>query len=143
MGLSEDMNKGLIGIVVCLIFSASNVCCEEYPIDAAMDKAMDADPSTGGQTQAIAAALKQWDDELNRHYRTLTKQLEKPAAEALRESQRKWIEWRDLELKSLRAFQAKFEGTMWVPGGAYAEMKLTRERALQLKRMVDLLPDRG
>ena len=58
---------------------------EDHPIDVTMEKAMDADPSTGGQTQAIATALKQWDGELNSHYQTLTKELDQAAAGAKRE----------------------------------------------------------
>ncbi len=115
---------------------------EVHPIDAQMQAASERDASTAGEVGAIQAALKQWDASLNEHYESLLEFLDPAAANALRESQRQWIVWRDLELKSLDAYYERMEGTMWQPVRAYARMNLTRQRALALQRLDELIENR-
>lgn len=116
---------------------------EEHPIEVKMQQAMDQNPSTAGQVEAITHALAEWDQLLNRHYQTLINALEPESAAALRESQRSWVAWRDLELKSLNAFYVKMQGTMYVPMAAYAGMNLTRQRALALETLASMANERG
>ena len=67
----------------------------------------------------------------------------KPAEwQALVEAQRAWIAFRDAQLKALDAFYANMEGTMFVPVAAHDALELTRERALYLLAMADLLAER-
>ncbi|MDF1815664.1 MAG: DUF1311 domain-containing protein [Verrucomicrobiales bacterium] len=126
-----------------LLLAISTLADEKHPIEVEMDKAMDQNPSTAGQIEAITNAQAKWDELLNKHYQTLTKDLEPEAVKALRESQRTWISWRDRELKSLRTFYSKMDGTMYVPMAAYAGMNLTRQRALSLERLASMVNERG
>ena len=136
-------NATLWTILACLalLLHASQLHAnaeEKHPIDAAMDAASEANPSTGGQTEAIEAALKQWDALLNQSYQKLIAKLDLEAANKLRDSQRAWVAWRDKELESLGSIYSKLRGTMYVPLGAYARMNLTRQRAMQLERLAQL-----
>ena len=110
-----------------------------HPIDAAMEHAMDQNPSTGGQTEAIGDALVQWDRALNQDFAQLMEALDPEGRDRLRNSQKAWIAWRDLEIDALHSVYGKLEGTMWVPASAYAAMNLTRERALRLEFLKSLL----
>ena len=114
---------------------------EKHPIDAAMDKASEKDPSTGGRTEAIDDALESWDKLLNESYQKLKAKLDRDGAKALRDSQRAWIAWRDKEIANLDKIYGKLRGTMYVPMHAYAKMNLTRQRALQLERLAELAGD--
>ena len=112
-----------------------------HPIDAAMEKEMDQNPSTGGQTEAIGKALEKWDRLLNQNFTKLMYGLDSDGKNRMRHSQRAWVAWRDLEIDSIRSLYGKLEGTMWVPSSAYAEMNLTRERALRLEFLWSLLAE--
>ena len=64
-------------------------------------------------------------------------------SKSLRDSQRAWVAWRDLEIKSLGKFYSKMDGTMYVPMAVYARMNLTRQRALALERLASLVDQRS
>jgi uncharacterized protein YecT (DUF1311 family) len=113
-----------------------------HPIDLRMEQAIEQDPSTAGSVAAISKAAEQWDAELNKAYRKLKTTMKPAEWQALVEAQRAWIAFRDAQLKALDAFYANMEGTMFVPMAAHDSMELTRERALYLLAMVDLLAER-
>ena len=78
---------------------------------------------------------------LNKSYAGLMVRLDKDGKARLRESQRAWMTWRDLEIGARRAIYGNFRGTMYVPMGAYAEMNVTRERAMYLERMLKFMEE--
>ncbi|MDA0350562.1 MAG: DUF1311 domain-containing protein, partial [Verrucomicrobia bacterium] len=90
--------------VVAIVLSTGMLSAHDekrHRIDAAMDAAQEADPSTGGQTEAIGKALKAWDKLLNASYQKLLGKLDNQADNQLRDSQREWVVWRDKELQNL------------------------------------------
>jgi uncharacterized protein YecT (DUF1311 family) len=86
---------------------------KEHPIDIAMDKAIEKNPSTAGMVEAFAAAGEKWDTELNKNYKILIAKLDPDARKALREAQRAWVTQRDKEIDYLIKFYSKMEGTMY------------------------------
>lgn len=112
---------------------------EKHPIDLAMDKAIDKNPSTAGMVEAFAAAAKEWDRELNKHYQTLMNGLDAAAKKALRESQRAWITHRDKEIDYLAEFYGKMEGTMYRTVYAESTMSIVKRRAVKLGHMAEML----
>ena len=111
----------------------------KHSIDLAMEKAIDKNPSTAGMVESFAAAAKEWDRELNKHYQTLMKGLDPDAKKALRESQRAWIAHRDKEIDYLAEFYSKMEGTMYRAIYAESTMSIVRRRAIKLGHMAEML----
>ena len=110
---------------------------EKHWIDVKMEQAIDKDGSTSGMTRANAQALKDWDAELNKHYKKLINSLDSEAKAKLRESQRAWIAFRDKEIASIQSFYAKIDGTMFRVISASAITELTRKRALSLSYLAE------
>lgn len=115
---------------------------KQDPIDVAMDKAMDSDPSTAGQIQAVDKAQQRWDKEMNIAYHKLQKAMEKEEWAALQASQQAWLVYRDKELKTLEEIFNRMQGTMYGPVAAYKAMKLTRDRTLVLRGYLDVISER-
>lgn len=112
------------------------------PIDAAMEKAMDKDPSTAGMVQAIQAAQDKWEKELNVVYAKLKKAMTKEEWTALVASQKAWLDYRDKEAKTQREIYSRMEGTMWVPVSASVNMELVKSRVLVLRGYLDNISER-
>ncbi len=112
---------------------------EQHPIDIALDKCMDKNPSTHGRIGCLDEAYKKWDAELNKNYKALSLKLDAKQKAALLTSQRKWLEYRDLEFKFQSAFYATMEGTMYQPMAVDDRMEVVKKRALDLKSYLDLL----
>lgn len=112
------------------------------PIDAAMEKAMDKDPSTAGMVQAIQAAQDKWEKELNAVYAKLKKVMTKEEWTALVASQKAWLEYRDKETKTQQEIYSRMEGTMWVPVSATVNMELVKSRVLVLRGYLDNISER-
>ena len=129
-----------------LLFLLANLstaqALDKHPIDKEMDAAINKNPSTAGQNQAMTTALEKWDALLNRSYQKLKINLDPVALENLVESQRAWVVWRDMEIVFIGEFYSKLQGTMYIPGQIYKRMNLTRQRAMQLERLAGTVRDR-
>jgi uncharacterized protein YecT (DUF1311 family) len=113
----------------------------ENPIDSELTACMDKDPSTHGVLKCIDNAYKKWDDELNNYYQKLMDLLDGDAKERLKEAERKWIEYRDLEYKNIESIYSKKEGTMYLPMLALDKMNVIKRRALQLMDYYQLVTE--
>ncbi len=107
------------------------------PIDVRYERMLAQDSSTSGMVRAASEATKAWDEELNRVYGMLMKELDPEARSALREAQRAWIRYRDAELRAVDAIvedhsERSGGGTIWAVVRAGRVMELTRSRALTL-----------
>ncbi|VWB26885.1 hypothetical protein BLA6860_01117 [Burkholderia lata] len=106
------------------------------PIDRKMTLCLDdpAHASTAGQDECIDDAGSAWDERLNASYRALQASL--PAADrpVLLHAQRAWLARRDADLKLIGAVYATTRGTMYAPMNANDVMRVTRQRALTLRR---------
>ena len=105
---------------------------ENHPIDVALEKKIDDDPSTAGMIEAFEWAIGEWDKLLNVNYNALMSKLDKKEQERLRASQREWIKYRDLEFAFNENYWAAFNGTMYVSFPLSFQSDFVRERALRL-----------
>jgi uncharacterized protein YecT (DUF1311 family) len=139
-------------LAACAVFVAT-ILCVAHPclaedaakkdrIDLAMEKAMDADPSTAGAVQAFARAEKQWDARLNSVYDSLHRKMVPAEWKALVAAQKCWLTFRDAQKKSIEETYTRMEGSMWIPVAASKSMKLTRERALYLQSLLENIEER-
>lgn len=111
---------------------------EQHPIDIALDKCMDKNPSTHGMIGCLDEAYKKWDAELNKNYKALSLKMDTKQKAALLAAQRKWIEYRDLEFMTQKAVYETMQGTMFQPMAVNDRMEVVKKRALDLKSYLDL-----
>jgi len=125
-----------VAAVIAVCFYVSAVCAYEeikiHPIDIALEKKIDADPTTAGMMEAYQWACEEWDKLLNQNYNALLKKLDKENQERLRASQREWIKYRDLEFVFNENYWGSFEGTMYRAFPYAFQSDFIRERALRL-----------
>ncbi len=99
---------------------------------------MDKNPSTQDMIGCLDEAYKKWDAELNKNYKALNLQLNATQKAALLASQRKWIEYRDLEFKTQGTIYQSMEGTMYLPMAVNERLEIVKKRALTLKSYLEL-----
>ena len=112
---------------------------DRHPIEAELDRCMESPEgmSTHGSRACIDAATAAWDRELNRVWKELRAELPAAAFAALRESQRKWIAFRDAERAALLEAYGLMQGTMFQPMHAESVSRLTRDRVRQLEALLE------
>jgi uncharacterized protein YecT (DUF1311 family) len=130
-------------LLFALLLTISSFASEErkHPIDRKIDAAADKAMSTVEMVKVQVDGLKLWDVEMNRVYGELKKRLKPSAFTALQAAQRAWIAYRDTQLKFLGEFYSQFQGTMYRPMEAAAELEVTRQRALELTEKLETLKD--
>jgi uncharacterized protein YecT (DUF1311 family) len=126
--------------IVCTALQAAPV--KKDPIDIAMDRAMEKNPSTAGMVQAAAQADEQWQKEIDRALAKLKKEMTAEQSKALQASQQAWRAYRDKELETQGALYGAMQGTVWRPVAASKAMELNRERALLLRHYIETLSER-
>ncbi len=93
-------------------------------------------------TLAMVDCAKQsyarWDKELNRAYADVRGKLDKAGQQALKESQQKWLAYRDAELKTIQTIYGAMQGTMYRPAAATAGADVIKLRAQELRGYADL-----
>lgn len=82
-------------------------------------------------SQAIAA----WDTELNKQYQALLKDRPESVRNALRDSQRQWIKYKDAYNLALNEYYNQEQGTIWGIIAADSKMNIIRDKALDLYRL--------
>jgi uncharacterized protein YecT (DUF1311 family) len=137
------MKHKLIYIIVISIFIPIHVNSQDNnPIDKELTECMDKNPSTKGVIECVDNAYNKWDSELNIYYQKLMDILDENGRATLKEVQRKWIEFRDLEFKNIEEIYSLKEGTMYLPMAALDKMDIVKKRALDLKDYFELLTER-
>jgi uncharacterized protein YecT (DUF1311 family) len=129
----------LIATALALALSAPLPAADRHPIEAELDRCMESPEgmSTHGGRACVDAATAAWDRELNRVWKELRQELPPSAFAALRESQRKWIAFRDAELTALDASYGAMPGSMFQIMQADAISSLTRDRVRQLEALLE------
>ena len=135
-------NKIFFAIIFFILIPIRVSAQDNNPIDKELSECMDKDPSTHGVLQCIDKAYQKWEDELNSCYKKLTDMLDDEGKSSLKEAQRKWIEFRDLEFKNIENIYSFKEGTMYLPMQALDKMDILKHRALELKDFYELLTER-
>lgn len=114
-------------------YAAAQSSAESHPIDDRLTTCIDNDPTTVGMCECAMKAQEEWDAELNKYYQKLKGVLDANGQTALRDAQRKWLEYRDLEFKLAEAYIGNMEGTMYRIILADKKMAIVKARALELK----------
>ena len=112
------------------------------PIDAALKRDMDRDPSTDGMIQATAEAEKKWDAAMNAAYSKLKKVMGREEWAALEASQKAWVVFRDKEFATQIAIFNRMEGSMWRVDAENERMELVKARALVLRGYLENISER-
>lgn len=108
---------------------------EKHPLDLILDKCLKEDYSTQGMVECFANANSNWDQELNAKYNKLIAILNEDAKSAVRDSQRKWIIFRDAQIAAINSVY-DLEGTMWRVGKMKRIMEVTKDQALRLNSLL-------
>jgi uncharacterized protein YecT (DUF1311 family) len=133
----------LVFLLFVLLISAKSFSQEnKNPIDIYLDTCIEKNPSTMGILKCTDEAYKMWDAELNKYYKLLMSFLNESDAKVLKESELKWIEFKDKEFENLEHIYSKMEGTMYIPMHAFSKLEIIRTRANQLKDYYELLTDK-
>lgn len=99
--------------------------------DAYLQKCVEADSSTAGMSNCTSDAYSLWGKELNATYANLLGRLSASKI-AVRNSQRQWIAFRDVEFKAIDAIYTNKDGTMYIPMRVGERLEIVRSRAMQL-----------
>ena len=90
--------------------------------------------TTAGTVECISVETDAWDEILNREYAMLLGALDEAPRAALRDAQRKWVDFRDADC----AFpQVLIEGTLAHPWSADCVMQHTARRAVELRGILE------
>jgi uncharacterized protein YecT (DUF1311 family) len=136
------MSNKLFFVLIFFILIPIRVLSQDNnPIDKELTECMDKNPSTMGLLDCIDIAYQKWDDELNTYYKKLTNILDDEGKINLKEAQRKWIEFRDLEFKNIQSIYSFKEGTMYLPMQALDRMEIVKKRAMELGSYYNLLTE--
>lgn len=136
------MKTALVLLALFLLAMPLHADEEKHPIDQSMEAAIDKDSSTAGMVQAISKANKQWDAEMNDLYQDLKKSMKPEEWSALVTAQKAWIVYRDAQTKSIVETYGQMQGTVYIPMSASAVMELTKDRALFLKSLKEMISER-
>lgn len=131
--------------VILIVMACGNLFAapqKKDPIDIAMDRAMEKNPSTAGMVQAAAEADEKWQKEIDRALAKLKKDMTPEQWKALQSSQQAWRVYREKEGKTQSGIYGSMQGTMWRPVAASTAMELNRERALLLRSYIHTLSER-
>ena len=141
-GLEKEMKnilKYLLVVLLCFVFfnmtkpAWAYEADEKHAIDIELEKRIEADSSTFGIMGAYTQATFEWGKLLNQNYQALMQKLNEEDQARLRETQRAWIKYRDLEFAFSNQYWGGFQGTMYrVVAGVY-QANVVRDRALRLE----------
>jgi uncharacterized protein YecT (DUF1311 family) len=108
----------------------------DYQIDDSLGKCVNQHPTPSEQAWCIEQALREWDDTMNTVYQKLTERI--PSKSTLVEAQRSWLAFRDAEYPLIDSIYAILPSQQYQSLHAYGRLRLTRERALLLKKYLAL-----
>jgi uncharacterized protein YecT (DUF1311 family) len=108
----------------------------DYPTDDSLDLCIDQHPTPSEQASCVEEALGKWDEAMNTAYQKLTDRL--PSKSTLIEAQRSWLAFRDAEYPLIDAIYQTLPSREYPSLRAYWRLRLTRERALLLKKYLSL-----
>jgi uncharacterized protein YecT (DUF1311 family) len=108
----------------------------DYPVDDSLDQCIDQHTTPSEQTSCLEEGLGSWDEAMNADYKKLTERL--PSKSALVEAQRTWLAFRDAEYLLLDSIYETLPSQEYQFVHAYWRLRLTRERALLLKKYLAL-----
>jgi uncharacterized protein YecT (DUF1311 family) len=108
----------------------------DYPTDDSLSHCIDQHPTPSEQASCVEEALVRWDEAMNAVYKNLTDRL--PSKSKLVEAQRAWLAFRDAEYPLIDSIYETLPSQEYQFVHAYWRLRLTRERALLLKKYLAL-----
>ena len=121
-------------VVSLLLYSAAAASQAASPhIDKYLESCIAADSTTAGMANCTYGAYSLWDKELNITYKNLMSSLAPSEQQALGNSQRQWIAFRDAEFKAIDALYKNKDGTMYIPMRVADRLDIVKTRVLQLQ----------
>lgn len=129
----------LLAVLLASPLHAQTDAPDQHPIEVELSRCMEAPEgmSTQGMRECMDVAGASWDQELNRIWGELMRELPATAKDSLRASQRKWIAFRDAELEALAETYGEMQGSMYTLMHADAVSSLTRDRVRQLDALLE------
>lgn len=130
----------LVSVVALCASAGAGLAADKVdPIDAAMTQCLN-DPATQSNAdmlRCLDTAYHAWDKALNVAYGRLVKRLDHGSAVLLRASERKWIAYRDAEIKFAASLQTPEAGTDMELFATQGLVDLVKGRVMVLR---DYLP---
>ncbi|WP_367300337.1 lysozyme inhibitor LprI family protein [Hafnia alvei] len=130
------MKKGLLAIV---LFSCSLSVHAKTPLGKDIDAALALCKNAASATQDISdcyqTAMKAWDAELNKQYKSLLKDQSEVAQAKLKIAQRGWVKYKDDYFLAINAFYQQEQGTVWGLVAAETKLNVIKEKAIDLDRL--------
>jgi uncharacterized protein YecT (DUF1311 family) len=140
------MMKKIVCIFVSLCAFGSLASAQDSkpdPLDQADSACLDKANNTVEMVDCGTASYKRWDAELNRVYVDLRKHLDATGQAALKDSQTKWLAYRDAELKTIKAIYSAQAGSVNLPMSGGAATQIIRHRAQELRGYAELYKPQG
>lgn len=121
----------------------TNICFAEpkHQIDENLKQclAKKENMTTAGMVACTNVAIQEWDKELNISYKALMDKLDAKAKEKLKNSQRAWIKYRDLEYENIESIYEGLDGSMYIQMQAMDKLKIIKARVLELNSYLSTL----
>lgn len=111
----------------------------QHPIEEWTTQCTVMDYSNEGMLSCYQQAYEKWDAELNEVYRNLRHALDTQGRAALRDAQRRWLDYRDAEFKLLQQLYSRLEGSMWPLIIEVTQVEIVRQRTLELNDYLETL----
>lgn len=124
-------------IVSLLLLAAPLIGSANEKIDSDLEKCLETASVTASLSACYQQANQSWDQELNIQYQALMAIAPTEAQEYLKQVQTSWIEYKEEYITALQKFYAAQDGTIWRIVGAEAVMNITKDKAIDLKRVID------
>lgn len=126
----------IVLFLIIVIMPLTALAQYEHPIDKKQKAclALKENFTTAGMANCMNEAQVAWDEELNENYKSLMNFLKTPEQrEALKQSQRAWIQHRDKEFEFINeSYLTLMNGTMFIPIAAKEKKEFVKKRALEL-----------
>ena len=119
----------------------SESALEEYSIDAKLDKCLDDDYSVQAMIICLNEAYDDWDTALNQYYRLLIKQLDYTAQIELRDAQKAWINYREIEFAFMDNLYGQIDGSMYRVIAIGDKVDFVKRRTLELKAYYEIVTE--
>jgi uncharacterized protein YecT (DUF1311 family) len=114
---------------------------KQHSIDAWLEKCIASDSSTKGMTNCAIETTTMWDKEMNRVYKELMKKLPEKQKILLKQSQTRWLKFRDAEFNFISEFYGAFEGTIWQNILTGEKLNVVKKRTLNLQVYLNYLKE--
>lgn len=129
------MNFQIVYILFFIFIFTCSVLSQEKQseIDSLYKNCIEKNPSTQGVIRCASIAEEAWDKEMNKYYKLLMDVLKDDEKTKLKDSQLKWVVFRDSEFDFSGTMYYNLGGTMWLVVNADKRADIVKSRTLELK----------